>query len=105
VHSIDCIYAGDLAKRVWSRAKFAAFQLFSLHLTAQFERMLCLLVLRNSRLEQLLIVASAIPMFISGWREIIYMLGYSCVRILFMKPLRNLLPPLLALLVAPHACL
>ena len=67
--------------------------------------MLCLLLLRNSRLEQLLNVSSAIPMYISGWREIIYMLGYCCVRMLFMKPVRNLLPPLLALLVAPHTCL
>ena len=81
------------------------YQLFSLHLTAQFELMLCLLLLRISRLEQLLIMSSAIPMYISGWREIIYMLSYCCVRMLFMKPVRNLLPPLVALLVAPHACL
>jgi hypothetical protein len=61
--------------------------------------------LRNSRFEQLLCVSYAIPLYISGWREIIYMLCYSFVVMLVMNHVRHLLPPLLALLFGPHGCL
>ena len=43
-------------------------------------------------------VQSTIPLYISGWREIIYMLCYSFVVMLIVNHVRHLLLPLLALL-------
>jgi len=60
---------------------------------AQCRRTLRMLLFRHSPLEQLLCVASAIPLYISGWREILHMLGYSFVAMLIVNHVRALLPP------------
>ena len=55
------------------------------------------LLFRYAPFEQLPGVVAAIPMYISGWREIVHVIGYSIVCISLMTHVRQLLPPLLLL--------